>query len=132
MSKARKVGRPATAEHGTASCWRAGCRCDACREAHYADLFETRARQHDDRLAPVWDGLLADLAGGMGYGEACERAEIPPAQLRRMLSRGRPIDDERLAALDAALMEGRDEGLPHGTAMAWKAKCRCPECREAH
>ena len=48
------VGRPRTAEHGSASRWRAGCRCRRCSKAHAADVAAWRAAAgvEPEQLAP--------------------------------------------------------------------------------
>lgn len=117
-----------TAAHGTTTRWRAGCTCDECRDAHNIELRDRHRVERAHWWAPRLDPLCESLASGMQYGEALAVRGIA----LQAVSSYRRVDAEFAKAIDAALMEGRDPALPHGTSSGWGARCRCPECREYH
>lgn len=41
-------GRPRSAQHGSSSRYRSGCRCRKCSKAHAADVAAWRASRRDD------------------------------------------------------------------------------------
>lgn len=124
----QRGGRGPSAAHRSASRWRAGCRCAECRAAHGEATKITReaarAAWWESREAP----LLEALAGGARWADAL--AVVGATSPAVTGHRRRSV--EFAAALDAALLEGRDPAIEHGTASAWRAGCRCPECREHH
>lgn len=124
----QRAGRGAVAAHGTASRWRAGCSCEACRAAHNAESRDMREAARVEWWADREAPLLEALAGGVPWREAL--AEV--GATAQAVTAHRYRSPAFAAALDAALMEGRDQSLEHGTAGAWRAGCRCPECREYH
>lgn len=121
-------GRGSTAEHGTASRWRAGCDCDACGAAHNLDTQQRRREARQAWWVQRTEPLLKRLAGGGDYGHVLADLEVTAAAVTAR----RRTDPSFAQALDEALMTGRDPDLRHGTAAAWKRRCRCPECREHH
>lgn len=116
------------AAHGTPSRWRAGCPCDDCLAAHNAEIAELREAARFAWWADREKSLLEALASGERYSEALERLDIT-AQAVTAHRRRSPAF---AAALDQALMAGRDPDLQHGAWPGWKGGCRCPECRELH
>ena len=122
------LGPGSTAEHGTTSRWRAGCDCDACRTAHNTDITARRNAARAATLAPILDELLERLAAGDDYG----RALADLGTNGNLIGGHRRWDPDFARQLDDALMTGRDPNLRHGTASGWRARCRCPECREHH
>ncbi|MFD9965040.1 hypothetical protein [Amycolatopsis sp. NPDC058986] len=127
-----EIETPATSEdlsavpHGTASRWRYGCHCTACRTAHNTDTrdWRRRAARIDDVL---WAALLHAIRRGTPVREAAARHHLTP---HRLYAQAR-IDPARGRELDAALDAGRDPALDHGTAHAYRQHCRCTPCRAA-
>ena len=118
--------RGAVSEHGTASRWRFGCRCDECRRAHNAETTRSRGPNVDwATVAPV---LVEALTRGSSYRQAVEGAGVTT----QAITRHRKRDQEFAAAIDSALRAGRDPALAHGSHGGWRAGCRCPECRTYH
>ena len=124
----QRAGRGPQSAHGTASRWRAGCHCVACVEAHNADSRQSReaARRQwwEEREAPLVEAIRQGTAYREVLTELGISAQAVTAHRRRSETFAR--------ALDAALLEARDERLEHGTASGWRAGCRCPECRAHH
>lgn len=124
----QRAGRGSTAPHGTPSRWRAGCTCHACRRAH---SHETRTRRAAARLQ-WWQTrqapLLQALADGAPWADALAEAGVSSQAVHAHRKRS----PQFAADLDRALMAGRDPRLDHGRAGAWRAGCRCPECRAHH
>lgn len=129
---ANKPGRPRSAPHGSTARWRGtfepGCRCDECRRAH----LDAQAVRYRERGFALWEPLAPQLfalvASGVPYGEACAELGVTV----QAVTAHRHRDPDFADRFDAALMAGRDPGLAHGAAAAWKDGCRCPECREYH
>lgn len=118
-----------SAEHGTASRWRAGCDCDACRAAHTGDTTSRRAAARATWWAQREAAFLDDLASGATYREALEAQEISA----NAVAARRRRDPTFAARLWDALEAGRDPSLEHGTSGAWRyGRCRCRECWEHH
>lgn len=121
------------AGHGTPARWRGnstrpGCRCPECAQAH---LDDQAAYKH--RTAMRWwetrgPDLCALLAAGRPYREALDEMETTA----QAVTAHRRRDPAFAARLDAALHDGRDPTLDHGTATAWRRGCRCPDCRTEH
>lgn len=120
--------RGCAAPHGTTSRWRVGCSCLACTQAHNE---EARGRREAGWSTP-WDCagplLIAALAAGAPYREALQLAGVSS----QALSARRRREPLFARDVDAALMAGRDPLLMHGTDGAWRARCRCPDCRRYH
>ncbi|WP_156150392.1 helix-turn-helix domain-containing protein [Gordonia sihwensis] len=128
------VRRPVV-ECGTVAGWRVaacrdedGRRCAACRAAHNNASRELRREHRAEYWAERVDAPCELLADGGTYTDVLEQLEITA----QAVTGQRSVDPVFAARIDAALMQGRDPSLPHGSALAWKAKCRCPECREHH
>ena len=104
-------------------------RCGSCRERR-------RPRDHAYRRvlaealfpAVVRRQLLTRLAAGEHLAEVCEDLGVPIPRVHSWSAYEPAWRDK----LDAALTAGRDPGLNHGTAVAYRdGRCRCPECRAA-
>jgi DNA-binding transcriptional MerR regulator len=117
-----------TAEHGTLSRYRAGCECDICTAAHIAETRASLERRRRAEMNTVEPELLTRLSRGDAYRDVLDALEIT-AQL---VTAHRRRDEAFSARLDRALLEGRRDDLNHGTGLAWKVGCRCPECRSHH
>lgn len=110
--------------HGTPARYDAGCDCPDCRRANTQEKKPTLPlTQVAVELQPVLDALAA----GAGYAEAL--ATHGYSRQRITALRRWPVVTQ---ALDTALMAGRDPDLDHGTPGAWRAGCRCPDCRTYH
>lgn len=81
-----------------------------------------------DAWAERGDRLCELVASGLSYQESLLEMGVTA----QATSGHRRRDPDFAASLDAALMAGRDPNLAHGTPSAWKARCRCPECRAHH
>ena len=68
------------------------------------------------------------LAAGARYGDAGHQV----GATTREVAAYRRRDPAFAARLDAALIEGRDPDVAHGTSVGWGTGCRCPDCREHH
>lgn len=124
----RRPPKAPRAACGTPAGWRAGCGCDDCTEAHNA---ETRHWRRDRNRLPeqVCAELLKVIASGLPLPEAVAEAGLTQ---QRVHGQAR-VDPEWRRRLDTALLEGRDPSLLHGVARTYRhARCRCPDCREAH
>lgn len=124
----QRAGEGSTAAHGTPARYRAGCPCDACRDGENSANRGLTYRRAMTYWAEVGPGLLGSLAGGVPYREALKAHGVTA----QALTSHRHRDRDFAARLDEALMAGRDPDLDHGRNSAWKARCRCPECREFH
>ncbi|MCK2240935.1 MULTISPECIES: AlpA family transcriptional regulator [unclassified Crossiella] len=124
----KRSPRPApVAACGTPSGWRAGCDCPDCTQAHTDD---TRIWRRDRARIPeeMREAILADIAAG---GRITSVAAEYGLTQQALHGQGR-VDEQWRDDLDEALRAGRDPGLIHGTAGAWRhGQCRCPDCREA-
>lgn len=116
-----------SAPHGTTDSWRSGCSCDACTHAHNEESRSLTQRRRDERLDPIWDRLLDDIANGAQYADACKRHGLTARGVSLMAR----ADPDRRVALDAALLLGRDPKITHGIPAGYRRRCRCPECRRA-
>lgn len=108
--------------------YRAGCRCAACVAAHNEQSTEDREAARRAWWADRETPLIEAVSAGAKYREVLEDQQLTA----QAVTAHRRRSQEFAAALDAALMEGRDPGVEHGTGRGWKARCRCPECREYH
>lgn len=80
------------------------------------------------RLDPIADDLMTALAAGGHITTVCDTLGVTVQSVR-----GRAAWDPAWSRrLDQALMDGRDESLPHGTPSTYARGCRCPECLHAH
>lgn len=124
----QQAGRGSSAAHGTPSRWRAGCTCELCRAAHTEDTKAAREASRvawwQERERPLLDALASGAPFREAVAEVGATAQAVTAHRRRSSSFA--------AALDDALRQGRDGAIEHGRASAWRAGCRCPECREEH
>lgn len=128
-SRGLRAAQGTRTSHGTVSRYSAGCRCKACHDAHLHDLKVRRAARRDRFWSPDRvDALLTALAAGTAYRDAAEAAGVTP----QAITKRRLRNDFFSRRLDAALRDGRDPHLPHGTHKAWQVGCRCPECRDHH
>ena len=108
--------------------YRYGDRDRAARREHTVQTTQWRREQALAMFEPVEGGLLRALADGYPLRAAAELAGVTVQAIH-----GRRVwDAEWAQRVDAALMEGRDPSLRHGTEGAYGDGCRCPECREAH
>lgn len=124
----QRARRGATSPHGTVSRYRAGCRCRTCDDAHNRDM---KIRRDARRTALIEAGapvLFDALVNGAEWKDALLEAGLGSTTVAWQ----RRHDPKFADAVDAALMEGRDPHLNHGTARGWQARCRCPECRAYH
>lgn len=104
-------------------------RCAECRAARRA-ADKQRRRDAAELLFPptVRTKLLTMLSVGVALGEACADLGVSAP----MVHGWRQYSPTWSASLDAALMEGRDPSLDHGTPDAYRwGLCRCPDCRSA-
>lgn len=123
------VHRPSmTSEHGSASAWRYGCRCEACSAANTERTTAKREAEAREFWRLHENDLLDRLRSGSDYGEALRAVGVSPQRVTAHRSR----DEEFAARFDDALMTGRNPGLRHGHYTGWRSGCRCPECRAAH
>ncbi len=125
----RRRSHGSAAPHGSPSRFDAGCNCDKCTAAHYRQISE----DNDTRRQAEWDAgpaeaLITSVAAGVDYRQALAAAGVSS----QAVTGHRKRDPAFATALDQALMAGRDPNLSHGTAEAWKMRCRCPECRTWH
>lgn len=124
----KRPGPPPTAQHGTPSRWRKGCRCDQCSRAHLDDqatyIHDTAMR----RWIPLGPALCALLESGYIYRDALIQVGVTA----QAVTAHRRRDPQFSARLDQALIAGRDDRLEHGTPSAWRSGCRCPDCRDYH
>ena len=106
-------------------------RCDPTHlKQHRAACAEYRRTKRAELIpAPVRASICQMVAEGATVAEAAEATDLRPGQIR-----GLAIAEPAFrAALDDALMAGRDPGLVHGRDSTYsKYQCRCPECRDAH
>lgn len=115
-------------EHGTADRWRLGCTCDACRDAHLDQVRDMRRGRAIFRIDWVRDQILDILASGGTFADVHAQTGLTSQALHGAAR----TDADWRAALDEALMVGRDPDLAHGTPSGWRRGCRCPECRAEH
>lgn len=130
-AKARRSnsGPPMTAEHGTTSRYRGGCRCRPCGRAHVAQTnARVAARRRRTYTPEKLAAVAASLAAGMPYTRAVLANGLSVQGLGKWLYQ-HPHDR---AVIDHALRAGRDPAIAHGTHSGWRAGCRCPECRATH
>ncbi|MEU5299130.1 hypothetical protein [Streptomyces umbrinus] len=102
-------------------------RCRRHLDLHRRRTREGRKRKRAENFtADTREALLGLLRAGQPLVSACADLDVPVA---RVHAAGH--GDVRWSAdLDAALMEGRNPAIRHGTTYAYKVKgCRCPECR---
>jgi hypothetical protein len=120
----------ATARHGTPSRWRSRCRCSLCTRAHNDDTRTWRRTLVEAGFpAKVRRRVLRLCASGHAPADAASRLGLH-VQAVWGYARSHP---EWLAALDQALLAGRNPNIPHGTPTGYRHwKCRCHECRSAH
>lgn len=122
------MARPKAA-HGTPQRWRTGCHCNQCLQAHNLDTLDRRREAARSRLDPIRNDLCGRLSNGEPLKNAAEAVGTTIAAIH---GRG-TWDAAWAAAVDEALMIGRDPTLDHGTIGAYRhGHCRCPECREHH
>lgn len=108
-----------------------GARCRPThQEGHALASREYRRRRRLREFPPAArTGYLAALSEGAHPREAAEEVGVTLAKARGT-ARAEPAFG---AAVDDALMRGRDESLVHGRASTYRHyRCRCPECREDH
>jgi hypothetical protein len=112
-------------EHGSTDRWRWGCRCLACKGAHVEHSRMSRRGSRDAEFAKHAEHVLSALASGETPESACAGTTLSAGKLY-----GRARWDEGWRnSLDVAMSSGRLPGVPHGTETAYKAGCRCPNCR---
>lgn len=114
--------------HGTYARWRYGCDCDDCCAARRVHVNEIRQAAAFARWETLGPRLCELVAAGAGYGDAVEAIGVT----WQAVIAHRRCDPAFAARLDAALMQGRDPDVPHGTHMGWRTGCRCPDCRAHH
>jgi hypothetical protein len=112
-------------EHGSTSRWSWGCRCLACKGAHVEDSRTSRRSSRDVEFAKHAAHVLAALAFGETPESACAGTTLSAGKL---YGRAR-WDEDWQKRMDAATTLGRLPGVPHGTEIAYKRGCRCPDCR---
>ncbi|GGN62024.1 hypothetical protein GCM10012285_61750 [Streptomyces kronopolitis] len=127
------AGSPASAKRTCRECRQPPApghtRCQRHLDLHRKRSRDDRKRQRAENFtADTREALLGLLRAGQPLISACADLNIPVARVHWT-----GFGDARWSAdLDAALMEGRDPTIRHGTSHAYKVKkCRCPECRRA-
>lgn len=126
-----RAGRPRgvlLADHGTETRYSAGCRCVPCTTAHSTASKEDRRVVRDLWWQPRRDRLLRLVGAGASLPDACRAVDATI----QALSAHRREHPDFAAALDDALVAGRDPALDHGSHGAWREGCRCPDCRTTH
>ncbi|HEY3478418.1 MAG TPA: hypothetical protein VGL02_05895, partial [Streptomyces sp.] len=96
---------------------------------HLLDLQLYRAERAERRLPPsVRRHVLREARTGRPPAMIAAALGIPVQRIWAY-ARTHPV---WLTELDDALMEGRDPGVPHGSAGYRQHGCFCPVCRSAH
>ena len=118
-----------SAAHGTASRWRAGCSCPDCKQAHTVDIRQ-RHRDLADARFPVEQRtqFLELLARGLGFAEALDALGLTARTVWGSARR----DEQWRRHLEETLMATRRTDLKHGSKAAFRAGCRCGDCRKSH
>lgn len=132
LTRAKSKSRQATpgprSPHGSTSRYRAGCDCDLCNQARNTADRTRRGHHAQQRWAEVGPPLLEALRSGENYTDSLARVGVTA----QAVTAHRRRSPDFAAELDTALTDGRDPTLDHGTAGAWRRRCRCPECRNHH
>jgi len=105
--------------------WCKGCRCQKCRDAHNADL--RRRRRRKSAVASIsWyqrKKLLQLITDGVNLVEAARSVGVMVQSVHALRRRS----EAWAAALDAALIAGRDPSLEHGREMTYRHHARNAE-----
>lgn len=128
--RASALSRPrgSDAPHGTPSRWRTGCACAPCRTAHNRDTTQRRREERQTWWDIRADDFIDRIAAGNDYNRTLKELGLT----HQAVTGHRKRDPNFAQRLDAALTYIRDPALTHGIATAWKAGCRCPDCRAYH
>ncbi|MEV0649956.1 hypothetical protein AB0I28_32335 [Phytomonospora sp. NPDC050363] len=121
-------GSPSRHQWTPASRYNAGDRDLDAAAGHAQQMRTWRHNTHP--LTPAAQAaILALLTDGTPLDAVCELTDVSHQAIH-----GRSAwDADWRTRLNAALMAGRDPRLRHGREETYRhARCRCPECREAH
>jgi predicted component of type VI protein secretion system len=120
--------RGTAADHGTNRRFDAGCSCALCRNAHRQAVTRAEHAAANRRFPPAArDRLLRLIVAGMLFGPAVRQLGLTPGVVWGRCQ----WDPDWATHLTAALDAVRPAGLPHGRQRAYRAGCRCTDCRRA-
>lgn len=130
MPRTRKTGPRCHGCGHTAAPIGGMSRCPGCRDGRRDPDQAYRAELAAAKFpAAARRKLLRALAAGKTLRNACAALDITTHRVFGF----RAYDPTWSAALDEALMAGRNPDLDHGSLNAYHSSgCRCPECRAAH